>query len=107
MMFGIGGQISAWGSPSGPLLASKRRTGIGASCSLPTHPSEGRLTEPTVATQAWRRELVFMPLLRPSHRLADRPPGPILQQNPSQQRADSDISCLAELSKVAAYGGSP
>jgi hypothetical protein len=29
---------------------------------LAAHPGEGRLTQPTAATQAWGRELLFMPL---------------------------------------------
>jgi hypothetical protein len=28
---------------------------------LAAHPGEGRFTHPTAATQAWPRELVFMP----------------------------------------------
>jgi hypothetical protein len=32
---------------------------------LAAHPGEGRFTQPTAATQAWRRELVFLPLNRP------------------------------------------
>jgi hypothetical protein len=28
---------------------------------IPVRPGEGRLKEPTAATQRWRRELVFMP----------------------------------------------
>jgi len=34
---------------------------------LAAHPGEGRFTSPTAAIQAWRPELVFMPLKRPSH----------------------------------------
>ena len=58
---------------------------------LAAHPGEGRLTQPTAATQAWGREPLFMPHLRHSPTAA----------RPSQ------IKSTFRMSRSAAAGATP
>jgi hypothetical protein len=73
-------------------------TAFGSVSPVATHPGEGRLTPATAAAQAWRPELVFMPLSRPSRpcqRMVGEHPTGHLPRYAARERWRASLSLVA------------